>query len=231
MKKSKNVFINFFSQAQAALVIIFLNFLVFWYYYYSHLPKPPIQDLVLYPGNLLRGYVWTILTSAFMHRDFSHIFFNMLGVLVFGRIVERQLGIAKTFYIYFGALFISMLCSMIAYMILQKNVALMGASGALMGLISTAMLLEPFSITWEMIIPLPVMLKAWLFFYADFRGVLNRVNDGVSHFAHLFGFLSITVLVYWLSAKEHKKMTTGLIINIVSFFLLFLIRKWIYSYL
>ncbi|MBF0484277.1 MAG: rhomboid family intramembrane serine protease [Candidatus Omnitrophica bacterium] len=230
-KSHSNVVINFLSEAQAALIIIVLNCMMFWYVYHSALPKPPVQDLILYPGNLLRGYLWTILTSGFMHRDLMHLFFNMLGILVFGRIVERQLGVAKTFYVYFGALFISMLCATMAYMMLGRNVALIGASGALMGLISAAMLLDPFTITYEMIIPLPVMLKAWLFFYADFRGVLSRVNDGVSHFAHIFGFLSISVLMYWLSVKERKKMTVGLIINIASFFALFLIRKWIYSYL
>lgn len=226
-----NFFTRFLMETKSGLMLIGINVLAFWYMNMSGFKTPDLQWIVLYPGNLARGYIWTIFTSGFLHRDWTHLFFNMLGILVFSRIVERQLGSWRTLFIYFGALTLSMLFSTIGYALAHQNVALIGASGAVMGLISAAMLLEPFCITYEMILPLPVMVKGWLFFYADLRGVLSNVNDGISHLAHVFGFASIAILVFFLSHKERGKMVAGLVVNIISLAAVIYLRRWIYSYL
>lgn len=91
-----------------------------------------------------------------------------------------------------------------------------GASGAIAGLASAAMLISPLSITWlAMGIPLPVMVVSWLFLITDLSGVLNPTpGDNIGHFAHLGGFFSITVIL-WLLGKEHKeKMLKGFLINV-----------------
>jgi len=179
-----------------------------------------IARLFLHPSNLLDGNYGCFFTSGFIHQDGSHLFFNMLGIFIFSNIVERKLGFFKTMFIYLGALSISMLFSTVVYtFFLHKNVAIIGASGALMGLISAAMLLDPLRITYEMLIPIPVMIKGWIFFYIDIKGLLNGEIDGVSHLAHLCGFLSVAILVYFLSKKDQKIMAAGLITNIASFFL------------
>ena len=183
---------------------------------------------MLYPANLFDGKYICLITSGFIHHDWSHLLLNMLGVFVFGRIVERHLGIGKTYLIYFGALFISMLFSIIVYVfVMHTNVAIIGASGAVMGLVAAAMLLDPFCITYEMIFPIPVMVKGWMFFYMDVKGLLSGQVGGVSHLAHLFGFLSIAFLVYFLSDEEQQKMRTGLLINIASFAIFFITGWWI----
>jgi membrane associated rhomboid family serine protease len=124
-----------------------------------------------------------------------------------------------------------MIFSSLAYVFfLHKNLVIIGASGAAMGLISAAMLLDPFCITWEMILPIPMMIKGWLFIYADFRGFLNGETDGVSHLTHLFGYVSIAALVYFLSKKDRKKMRVGLIINIVSLALVLLLRNYLINH-
>jgi len=127
------------------------------------------------------------------------------------------MGTAKTLFIYFGALVISMLFSLVIYIaLMHKNVAVIGASGAVMGLMSTAMLIAPFSITWEMLLPIPTMVKGWMFFYADLKGFLGGETDGTSHLAHLCGFLSVMIMVYFLSREDRTKLTAGLIVNIMS---------------
>ena len=121
-----------------------------------------------------------------------------------------------------------MLCATIIYtFVFENNTAIIGASGAVMGLLAAAMLLDPFCITYEMILPIPVMLKGWLFIYADIEGFLAREIDGVSHLAHLCGFMSIGLIVYTLTSENKKLMRTGLIINILSFIMFLLIRDWI----
>lgn len=177
-----------------------------------------LMPVILFPGNLLQGNVACLVTSGFLHHNWQHLLGNMLGVFIFGRIVERRLGMMKTFFVYMGALVLSMLFATGVYaFVLQKNVAIIGASGAVMGLISAAMLLDPFRITFEMLLPLPVMVKGWIFLGADLRGFLGGEKDGVSHLAHLFGFLSVAVLVYFLSKEDKRKMTAGFVINILSF--------------
>jgi membrane associated rhomboid family serine protease len=187
-----------------------------------------MPNLVLSMMNLSKGFVWTLLTSAFVHADWTHLLVNMLGVFVFGRVVEQELGITKTFFVYFGSLFISMLFAITGYFfILQKNVIIIGASGALMGLISAGMLLAPFRITMEMFLPIPLMVKGWAFFYFDLQGLLQKEKDGVSHLAHILGFLAISILVYFFGKKEQKRFSTGLWINIISF-IVFLIAVYFY---
>lgn len=207
--------------------MIAANFYAYWYIHSPAMPAEQLTNLILYPANLLNGNLYCVFTSGFIHLDLSHLLVNMLGVFVFARVVENHLGVVKTLYIYFGALFISLLFAMIVNMyVLEKNIAIIGASGALMGLIAAAMLLDPFKITYEMIFPVPVMMKGWLFIYLDLRGIMSGQNDGVSHFAHLFGYLSIALLVYFMSNEDKKKMQIGLIINIISFIIFILARSW-----
>jgi membrane associated rhomboid family serine protease len=153
-----------------------------------------------------------------LHANLSHLLGNMLALFIFGRVVERKLGIIKTLFIYFGALVISgIFTSLINGLILNDNTPGLGASGAIMGLIAAAILLDPFYLTYEAILPLPIMLVGWLTIYADIIGILNPIKDGIGHFAHLGGFLSVGILLYLFGIDERKKMRTGLIINIASF--------------
>ena len=142
----------------------------------------------------------------------------MVGVFIFGSIVERRFGAGKMLAIYVTALILSMLFAVVIYtFVLHKYVAIIGASGALMGLISCAMLADPFRITYETLLPIPVMIKGWMFCYADVKGFLGGEMDGVSHLAHLLGFLSIAVIIYFSNKEDKKVFLKGLIVNLVSF--------------
>jgi len=226
-RKQENSFslFGFLSESKVALLLILTNLASFVFLQKMVLDKDVLAPVILYPGNLLKGNITCLVTAGFIHHNWMHLGLNMLGVFIFGRIVEKRLGIIKTFYIYMGALVLSMLFSTVVYaFVLHKNVAIVGASGAVMGLISAAMLLAPFSITYEMILPLPTMVKGWLFFYADLEGFLGGEKDGVSHLAHLFGFLSIAFLVYFLSRQDKKLMRSGLLINIFSLIVFFILK-------
>ncbi|OGX10149.1 MAG: hypothetical protein A2Y06_00020 [Omnitrophica WOR_2 bacterium GWA2_37_7] len=226
-KESFNLF-QFLFGSLTVDIILALNTAVFYFMYYVPKGNENIQPFIMYPGNLINGKVWCVITSGFIHGSLSHFLWNMFGVFIFGKIVEKKLGVRKTLFIYFGALTISMLFSTMVYVfLLHKNVAIIGASGAVMGLISGAMLLSPFTITYEMILPIPTMVKGWMFFYADIQGFLNQASDGVSHLAHIFGFLSIAVLVYFLSHKDKKAMKVGMLINIFSIIVLLLLNHWL----
>ncbi len=208
---------GFFAQSTASLFLIALNTAAFWFMHFTGQGQKYISEFILFPGNLIHGKVWCLVTSGFVHYDRTHLLFNMLGLFVFGYIVQRKMGFSKTLFIYFGSLMISMLCATVVYAaFLHKSVAIIGASGAVMGLMGVAVLMAPFSITYEMLLPIPTMVKGWLFLWADLKGFLGGENDGVSHLTHLFGFASVIILVYFLSDEDKRKLTLGLMVNIAS---------------
>ena len=100
--------------------------------------------------------------------------------------------------------------------VLNNNIGGIGASEALMGLVATAILLSPFYITYMSIIPLPVMVVGWLFIWADVTGIINPTADGIGHFAHLGGFISIAVIMFLLNSEAKSKLKRGFLINIIS---------------
>jgi len=207
------------SNIHATVLIILINIFVFFYLGKAGTDKELVEALALTPANLFaKGNLSCLVTAGFLHKDIAHLFFNVLGIFIFGGVVERRFGAFKTLLIYFGALVLSMFFSTCIYtFVLHKNIAIIGASGALMGLISCAMLTDPFTITYETLLPIPVMVKGWMFFYADMRGFLKGETDGVSHLAHLLGFLSIAILIYFLEKKDRKMFFKGLVINGLSF--------------
>jgi membrane associated rhomboid family serine protease len=176
-----------------------------------------LSELINYPSNLFGPKAYTLITSGFVHASFIHLMGNMLALFIFGRIVERKLGFFKAALVYFGALFISnVFSSLIHLFILGNNIGGIGASGAIMGLAATAMLIDPLYLTFELLIPLPVMVVAWLTIYADITGVLNPVEDGIGHFAHLGGFISIALLMFLLDSHDRQDLKRGLMINMIS---------------
>ncbi len=209
--------------------IICTNAAVFWYLKFCHVPEETLNSLLLNSHNFfIQKNIVSLLTTGFVHEDVWHLVFNLIGIFVFGTIIENRLGGFKMFLVFFGALILSMFLSVVIYaLFLGQNVTIVGSSGALMGLLSCAMLIAPFEITYEMLLPLPVMLKGWLFIYADMRGFLGGETDGISHLAHLLGFLSIALICYFFSKKDRTLVKKGLLINLFSFFLFVVINRYI----
>jgi len=80
------------------------------------------------------GWVWSFVTYMFVHdiRGFSHIFFNMFGLFIFGMQVERQMGSREFLLFYFVTGTLAGVFSFVFYYLTGNyGVALMGASGAL----------------------------------------------------------------------------------------------------
>jgi rhomboid protease GluP len=63
-------------------------------------PEPMLLFGVLDAESVRRGEVWRLITSTFMHYQFTHILFNMFGVYIFGRFVERIFGLGRFLTVY-----------------------------------------------------------------------------------------------------------------------------------
>lgn len=196
------------------VTMILANIAIF---YYVALTNFDITPLMNFPQDILSGRYASLLTSGFLHADPAHLWLNMLGIFVFGRIVERRFGSVKAGIIYFFALIASgALSSLFHIFIAGNNVPGIGASGALMGLVAAAILLDPFYLVYEFFMPMPVIILGWLTIYADVQGILQGAKDGIGHVAHLTGFLAIALGLFVFTKENRSRFLKGLAINIIS---------------
>ena len=135
-------------------------------------------------------WYWTFITYMFMHGDFSHIIFNMLGLFIFGMHVEKQMG-SREFLLYYlvtGALagFFSFL---VYYFTGNVIVALMGASGALYAVQLAFAILYPNAIIsiWG-ILPLRAPVMVLGFTVLSLVLIFTGRQGNVAHLTHLAGF-------------------------------------------
>ena len=179
-----------------------------------------MYSLMSYPLHIFEGNYWSLVTSLFLHADLVHLLSNCLALLVFGRIVEKQVG--------FNTLFLFLACGVIANFV-SNMIALrlddvyysLGASGAIAGLIMFAILFSPFSFTSIFIVPLPIFVVGWGLIALDLIGLSNPSKT--NHLAHLAGYGALLVLFFFMEMKHKKKIIAGLSLNallLVVFFIL-----------
>lgn len=207
---------EYVTQAKFTFTIILINIVIFFTSLFF--PRNWIEVLAISPSNLLNGRIYTLITSGFLHANLAHLMSNMIFIFIFGRILERKFGSNKTGLIYFGAMIISGFFSSVIYFIMGKDILGIGASGALMGLVAAAILLDPFYITYVMLVPMPVMIIGWIAIYGDIIGILTPIETNIGHLAHLGGFLSISVLMYLFKKDERENFKKGFLINVISLF-------------
>ncbi len=214
---------NFITQPKFTLFMIILTTAVtiFTWFFVS---DKFFEILINYPNDLFNTSRWfSFITAGFLHADVMHLVSNMIGLFIFGRIVEKKIGALKTALFYFLAMAIGSVGQSLFGIIIGNNIGGIGASGAVMGMTGLALLLHPFYITYDFLIPLPVVVVGWLYVLGDVFGVFNPTSN-IGHFAHLFGFFSVTILYYLSSKKEKRKnLRKGLIINAITAIILFII--------
>lgn len=202
-----------------------------------------LHTFALHPSDLLAGHYLPLVLHVFAHGSPAHLLGNMLALFVFGRVVERHLGPARVLIAYALAAFVSTNVSLMAQLLFPVlsggPLPTLGASGAVAGLVALAVLLQPLSITFEALIPLPLFVVGWLAMAADVlslwraaQGHAPRLLAGsaaataaataaVDHPAHLGGYLSACLFYFLLKPQQRAQARTGLYINIVSAALVF----------
>ncbi|GHA18361.1 rhomboid family intramembrane serine protease [Arenicella chitinivorans] len=157
--------------------------------------------------------LWQLLTHVFLHGSEMHLLFNMIALWSFGRVLERVWGNRRFLLFYLicgvGAAVISMLVNNLI-LNTQFTGHMVGASGAIYGiLVAFALLFPNFKI---MLIFLPVPIAAKYFvpvlllidLTAGFTGV-SIFGQNIAHFAHVGGAIVGAVLVFLWSAQSTRK--------------------------
>ena len=144
---------------------------------------------------------WQYITYMFLHGGFSHLFFNMFALWMFGRTLEDRLG-PQRFMAYYlvcgvGAALIQML---VAWLTRDFGITLIGASGAVMGLLLAFGVMYPNAQIMVFPLPFPIKAKWFVMGYAAIELLFGATgyDMGVAHFAHVGGMLwGWLLLIYW----------------------------------
>ncbi len=153
------------------------------------------NDLLDWPGLFV-----TLLTSQFLHGGLFHLGSNMLYLWIFGDNVEDRLGHSRFLSLYLGSGVLAAVTQLV--MTPHSSVPMIGASGAIAGVLGAYLLLFPTAriITlipliffWETVeLPAFVFLGFW-FLLQWFQGVttIGQVTEvgGVAFWAHIGGFV------------------------------------------
>jgi membrane associated rhomboid family serine protease len=192
------------------LVLIVLNVLVF--VLEATGPASLIDRFALWPLHSANAgvpdfHVWQLLTYSTLHANLSHLAFNMFGLFVFGREVERVLGAARLLKLYAA----SVVCGGIVQLLTAIAVGgdaypTVGASAGIFGVLVAYALLFP-QRRVVLLFP-PVPMPAWLFAtgYALVELLLGVSGDvpGVAHFAHLGGMAGAIAMIGYWSLKRRR---------------------------
>jgi Uncharacterized membrane protein (homolog of Drosophila rhomboid) len=156
-------------------------------------------------------HFYQFITYMFTQEGFSHFFFNMFAVFMFGGTLERVLG-AKRYILYYlvtgiGAGIVQELVwtyhfTSIGLPVMYYGLPVtIGASGSVFGLLLAFGMLFPNAPIYIMFIPIPIKAKWLVIGYGALEllmGFSNRAGDNVAHFAHLGGMLfGVFLILYW----------------------------------
>ncbi len=166
-----------------------------------------------------RKNVWlSILKSMFLHGSILHIAFNMLFLWVFGNNVEDRLGIPR--YIAFYLLAGAAAAYAQAFVFPDSAVPLIGASGAIAGVLGAYLLMFPRArirslvilVIFITIIEVPAWLMIGLWFLTQLFSSVGSVagDTGVAYMAHVGGFLAGMLLLLIFRPRRPQPQPTGL---------------------
>jgi len=139
----------------------------------------------------------SVLSSMFLHGGWLHLLGNMLFLWVFGNNIEDRFGRIRYLLLYFAAGF----AAAYGYAFANPNATepLVGASGAISGVLGAYLVLYPMAKVWSLVPVLffiPLKLPAWLVLgmwfvlqgvYASGMGVAD--GSSVAYLAHIIGFV------------------------------------------
>ena len=150
---------------------------------------------------------WQIVTYGFLHSNsnLGHIFFNMFGLWMFGRDLERMMGPQRFLVYYMTCVIGAGIVQLIFAEFQGAAYPTIGASGGLFGILLAYGLAFPNRTVMLLIPPIPMKAKYFVILYGLlelFLGV-SGLAPNIAHFAHLGGMLfGYLLLRYWARPRR-----------------------------
>ena len=177
-------------------------------------------------GSIRSGEQVRMVSSAFLHADWAHLFFNMFTLYMFAPVVIDILGNFSFALIYIG----SLICGSLLTMVFHKNeysYRAVGASGAVTGILYAAILLNPDMNLYLYFIPIPI--PAYIFgigylLYSIYG--MKAKNDNIGHTAHFGGAIGGYVITLIKDPSMLTENTLMVILLAIPIVLLFVLERF-----
>ncbi len=202
--------------------LIMLNVLIFSVQLVLHIPfgslhpinlvQPTLYQWIAFDiDTLFKGYVWTTVSYMFLHAGLQHLFINMLGLYIFGPVVERALGTRQFYIFYFLCGVFGALLGGLTLLRLENAPPVVGASGAAMGVLVAAAILAPDRRILFFPIPIPLKTRTWLLITIalNMLALLNPASNVfvMGHFGGMaVGYLFMKGRPQWTKFKSGQKV-------------------------
>lgn len=170
-----------------------------------------LVNFALWPVSTPEGWPsfmpWQLVTYGFLHSNanLGHIFFNMFGLWMFGRDIERLMGPQRFLTYYMTCVIGAGIVQLVFAEFQGANYPTIGASGGLFGILLAYGLTFPDRTVMLLIPPIPMKAKYFVIIYGVlelFLGV-SGLAPSIAHFAHLGGMLfGYLLLRYWARPRR-----------------------------
>jgi membrane associated rhomboid family serine protease len=161
--------------------------------------------------------VWRWFTTMFLHGSASHLFFNMIALYFFGRVLEEETGAKKFLIIYF----LSGLAGSLVYGLTSIEPAV-GASGCIFGVMGAAMFFKPKELIHIYVLPLPLGLIAILYVLSQVAlSTIPMEITGIAYMAHIGGLITGSVLMFYFEPKASVRGFLTMILLLIILVVLF----------
>lgn len=159
-------------------------------------------------GSIKRGEQFRMFSSGFLHADMQHLLFNMLTLYFFADRVIYFVGEFNFLIVYIGSLGLG---SLLSYYFHQNEYqySAVGASGAVMGILYSAILVDPMMKIYGFV---PAFIFGIVYLLYSIYGMKNRVGN-IGHDAHFGGAVGgyVLTLIFKPSLFETDLLMVGLL--------------------
>ena len=157
---------------------LWLSLIIFVIFIFQQLISN-FTDIFILDANIVLTRPWTLITAVFLHSNLVHLLYNLFGLALFGIILEDIIGTRKFLKLFFIAGLAASLISLPFY------TRVLGASGAVFGIIGMLAILRPRMVIWLYGMPMPMFIALMVWAAIDIFGIF--FPSGTANIAHLAG--------------------------------------------
>ncbi len=141
---------------------------------------------------------WQFLTAIFLHGSIVHLLYNLFALLLFGLILEHNIGSRKFLLLFLLSGIFANIISFFWY----PNA--LGASGAIMAILGCLAVLRPMMVVWAFNLPMPMFVLALFWIGGSVLGIFGFGDQGIGYLAHLSGIIIGVLYVFFLRLKTPR---------------------------
>ncbi len=153
----------------------------------------------LFPLNSGLFMPWQLITYAFLHGDVLHLFFNMLGLWMFGAELERLWGQRRYLQFITAGVLAAAVLQLVFTAMIGSRTPTVGISGGIFALLLAYGMLFPTRVIMPLFPPIPMKARTFVIVFGAislFMGLSGA--GGIAHFAHLGGMVGGWLMIrYW----------------------------------